>query len=210
MTSSSSSIERREGGSSSLLVATTNAGKLREYRAMMADLSVQWQTLEDVGLAGMDVAETETTFIGNALLKAQAYAAASGLPTMADDSGIVVDALDGAPGVYSARYAPTAAERNAKLLAALQGVPEEKRTARFVCIVAFATADGITITAEGRVEGRVGFEERGTNGFGYDPVFVLDGGLTMAEISSEAKNSLSHRGRALAKIRPLLVSWFTR
>ncbi|MFN8418627.1 MAG: RdgB/HAM1 family non-canonical purine NTP pyrophosphatase [Anaerolineae bacterium] len=206
----SSSIERREGGTSSLLVATTNAGKLREYRAMMADLSVKWQTLEDVGLAGMDVAETETTFIGNALLKAQAYAAASGLPTMADDSGIVVDALDGAPGVYSARYAPTAAERNAKLLAALQGVPEEKRTARFVCIVAFATADGITITAEGRVEGRVGFEERGTNGFGYDPVFVLDGGLTMAEISSEAKNSLSHRGRALAKIRPLLVSWFTR
>lgn len=210
MTMTPSSVERREGTSSSLLVATTNAGKLREYRAMMADLSVQWQTLADVGLAGMDVAETETTFIGNALLKAQAYATASGMPTMADDSGIVVDALDGAPGVYSARYAPTAAERNAKLLAALQDVPEEKRSARFVCIVAFATPDGITITAEGRVEGRVGFEERGSNGFGYDPVFVLDGGLTMAEISSEAKNSLSHRGRALAKIRPLLVSWFTR
>jgi XTP/dITP diphosphohydrolase len=167
-----------------LLVASTNVGKLKEYRELMADLPVNWLSLQDVGLAHMEVEETGDTFRANALLKAEAYCAASKLPTLADDSGIVVDALGGAPGVYSARYAPTAEERNAKLIHALEGVPFERRTARFVAVIALVLPDQVTIIAEGRVEGHVGLEPRGTNGFGYDPVLVLDDGRTMAELSS--------------------------
>jgi XTP/dITP diphosphohydrolase len=192
----------------SLLIATTNRGKLKEYQDMMADLPVRWLTLADVGLATMDVEETGQTFFDNALLKAREYSARAGLPTLADDSGIAVDALNGGPGVYSARYAPTAPERNTKLLAALEGVPDEARTARFVCVTTLVTPDGVIISAEGTVEGRVGYEPRGTNGFGYDPVFVLPNNRTMAELSAEEKNSLSHRGRALAKLAPLLRCLF--
>jgi XTP/dITP diphosphohydrolase len=191
-----------------LLVATTNPGKLKEFQQLMAELQVNWLSLKDVGLDHMDVEETGDTFAANALLKAQAYCAASGLPTLADDSGIVVDALNGAPGVYSARYAPTAEERNAKLIKALEGVPNERRTARFVSVIALVTPDGITVMAEGRVEGRAGTSPRGTNGFGYDPIFVLDDGRTMAELPTAEKNSLSHRGRALAKLYPILRCLF--
>jgi XTP/dITP diphosphohydrolase len=191
-----------------LLVASTNVGKLKEYRELMADLPVNWLSLQDVGLAHMEVEETGDTFRANALLKAEAYCAASKLPTLADDSGIVVDALGGAPGVYSARYAPTAEERNAKLIHALEGVPFERRTARFVAVIALVLPDQVTIIAEGRVEGHVGLEPRGTNGFGYDPVLVLDDGRTMAELSSAEKNQISHRGRALAKLHPILHCLF--
>ena len=195
-----------------LLVASTNPGKLVEFRELMADLSVEWLSLTDIGLDHMDVEETGDTFAANAILKAQTYSAASGLPTLADDSGLVVDALRGAPGVYSARYAPTAPERNAKLLNALDGIPFEKRTARFVSVIAVALPEGILITAEGSVEGRVGLSgsvPRGKNGFGYDPVFVLDSGATMAELPSSEKNAISHRGRALVKIHPILRCLFT-
>jgi XTP/dITP diphosphohydrolase len=191
-----------------LLVATTNPGKLSEFRLLLADLPVQWLSLKDVGLDHMDVEETGETFADNALLKARAYCAASGMPTLADDSGIVVDALNGAPGVKSARYAPSAEERNAKLIKALDGVPHERRTARFVAVIALVTPDQLTVMAEGRVEGRVGTEPRGTNGFGYDPIFVLDDGRTTAELASEEKNALSHRGRALAKLSPVLRCLF--
>jgi XTP/dITP diphosphohydrolase len=193
-----------------LLVASTNAGKLNEFKTLLADLSLQWLSLADVGLDHMDVEETGNTFAANAILKATAYCAASGLPTLADDSGIVVDALDGAPGVYSARYAPTVEERNVKLLKALEDVPYEERTARFVSVVALVTPDQITVTAEGRVEGRVGTRPRGENGFGYDPIFVLDSGLTIAEIPTAEKNVISHRGRAIAKLSPLLHCLFSR
>jgi XTP/dITP diphosphohydrolase len=115
-----------------------------------------------------------------------------------------VDALNGAPGVKSARYAPTVAERNAKLLAAIEGVPHEKRTARFVCVIALVTPDGITLMSEGRVEGHIGNAPRGEHGFGYDPLFVLPDGRTIAELSSAEKNRISHRGVALAKLHPLL------
>jgi XTP/dITP diphosphohydrolase len=191
-----------------LLVASTNVGKLKEYRELMADLPVNWLSLQDVGLAHMEVEETGDTFRANALLKAEAYCAAAKLPTLADDSGIVVDALGGAPGVYSARYAPTAEERNAKLIHALEGVPFERRTARFVAVIALVLPDQVTIIAEGRVEGHVGLEPRGTNGFGYDPVLVLDDGRTMAELSSAEKNQISHRGGALAKLHPILHCLF--
>jgi XTP/dITP diphosphohydrolase len=194
---------------SPLLVATTNPGKLREYRDMLADVTVSWRTLADLGLDQLDVAETGATFAENALLKANAYCAAAGLPTMADDSGIVVDALDGAPGVFSARYAPTVPERNAKLLRALADVPHEARTARFVCVTVLVMPNGVTIYAEGRVEGHIAFEERGTNGFGYDPLFLLPDGRTIAELTADEKHAISHRGRALAKLRPLMTCLFT-
>ncbi len=191
-----------------LLVATTNPGKLHEYRALLSDLPVRWLTLADVGLDQLDVEETGETFFDNAVLKARVYQARSGLPTLADDSGLEVDALGGAPGVRSARYAPTAPERNTRLLTALEGVPARQRTARFVCVVAFLAPDGLLIAAEGRVEGAIGEAPRGTNGFGYDPVFLLDGRRTLAELPADEKNRISHRGRALARLRPLLACLF--
>ncbi len=191
-----------------LLVASTNRGKLRELREMMADLPITWLSLADVGLDKLDVAETGDTFEANALLKARAYCTASRLPTLAEDSGIVVDALNGEPGVYSARYAPTDGERNTKLLKMLEGVPYERRTARYVCAMALVTPDQITVVTEGRVEGHVAPELRGANGFGYDPLFLLDSGLTMAELLPVEKNAISHRGRALAKMQPILRCLF--
>lgn len=191
-----------------LLIASTNAGKLKEFRDMMSDLAVNWVSLADVGLADMDVEETGETFTENALLKARAYAAASGLPTLADDSGLVVDALDGAPGVYSARYAPTTEARNSKLLNAMANVAKDKRAARFVSVIALVTPDNVTITAEGRVEGTIGYETRGTHGFGYDPIFVIEDGRHMAELSPDEKHAISHRGRAMQKLHPLLRCLF--
>jgi XTP/dITP diphosphohydrolase len=192
----------------SLLVASTNPGKLVELREMMADLPVKWLSLADVGLDHMDVEESGDSFAANAIIKARAYCEASGLPTLADDSGIVVDALDGEPGIHSARYAPTSEERNAKLLKAIEGVPYEQRSARFVAVIALVTPDGITVTAEGRVEGHIADAPRGANGFGYDPIFLLGDGQTMAELPSFEKNEISHRGRALAKLHPILRSLF--
>lgn len=191
-----------------LLVATTNPGKLKEYQEMFADLGVAWKTLADVGLDGHEVAETGETFRDNALLKAVGYAHRSGLPTLADDSGLAVDALKGAPGVYSARYAPTAQERNAKLLAALQNVPVAERRARFVCVIACVFPHGLTILSEGSLEGRIGLALRGSNGFGYDSVVVLEDGRTVAELPPAEKNQISHRGQALIKLRPLLECLF--
>jgi XTP/dITP diphosphohydrolase len=192
-----------------LLVATTNKGKLAEYRELLADINVEWVDLQDVGLDRMEVAETEDTFAANAILKAHAYCEASGLLTLADDSGLVVDVLEGAPGVYSARYgAPevtTDRGRYEKLLAALQDVPLEKRTARFKCVVALAAPDQEIITVEGKIEGRIAFSPRGSNGFGYDPVFLLSDGRTLAELPSAEKNRISHRGNALEKAHPLLI-----
>lgn len=191
-----------------LLIATTNPGKIVEMRTLLSDLPVTCVALADVGLGNMDVEETGDTFIANALLKAHAYSKASGLPTLADDSGISVDALDGAPGVYSARYGPNAEARNAKLLKVLTDVPHQQRKALFVSVLAFVTRDGITVTTEGTVEGWVAAEPRGSNGFGYDPVFQLEDGRTMAELPTAEKNTISHRGRALAKIHPILRCLF--
>jgi len=191
-----------------VLIATTNPGKIAEIREVMADIPVLWMSLTDVGLADVDVEETEDTFAGNALLKARAYSKASGLAALADDSGISVDALDGAPGVYSARYGPNAEARNTKLLKVLDGIPHVQRTARFISVVALVTPASITLTAEGTIEGHIATEARGTNGFGYDPVFLLDDGRTMAELVSAEKNTISHRGRALAKVHPIMHCMF--
>lgn len=196
-----------------LLVATHNRGKLREYRDLLRDVPVQLTYLDEVGIH-VDVPETGSTFAANAVQKALAYARMSGLLTLADDSGLEVDALGGAPGVHSARYAgPDAsdADRVRKLLTALKDVPPEARSARFRCVIAIATPEGDVHTADGTVEGVIADTPRGTHGFGYDPVFYLpELGCTMAELPPAEKNRISHRARAAAAIRPLLQRLIAR
>ena len=187
-----------------LVIATKNQGKLREVRAVLAGLPYEVVSLEAYPDAP-DVEETGCTFEENAVLKAVECARYTGELTLADDSGLVVDALDGAPGVLSSRFAPTDSERNAKLLDLIKDVPDDRRTARFVCAIAISDPDGDVRSCDGRVEGTIAHAPRGTNGFGYDPVFYLpDLGRMMAELSPDEKNAISHRGRALAEARKML------
>jgi XTP/dITP diphosphohydrolase len=198
---------KREKMVRKLLVATHNTGKVREYRDLLAGLPLEVTYLDAEGIT-TEVEETGETFAENALQKATTYAAASGLWTWADDSGLEVDALDGAPGVRSARYAgPQAsdADRYRKLLDALAGVPWDKRTARFRCVVALATPQGQARTAAGECPGIIAFGPAGENGFGYDPVFYLpDQGVTMAQLPPSVKNQVSHRARAARAALQLL------
>lgn len=190
-----------------LLLATTNPGKIREFRDLLAGSGWDIVTPHDLDLS-LTVEETGRTYAENAILKAQAFAAASGLPTLADDSGLEVDALGGAPGVHSARYGGpdlTDAERVQVLLRVLHDIPEERRTARFRAVVVVALPDGRIFQAEGTVEGRIAHQPRGSNGFGYDPVFLVpERGLTTAELAPSEKNRISHRARAIERIRPVL------
>ncbi len=189
------------------IIATHNAHKLAELSRILEPLGIEAVTDKDLGISLPEVEETGTTFAENAYLKAASACAVTGLPAIADDSGLTVDALDGAPGIYSARYAGpngTDKECNDKLLAALKDVPFEKRTAQFVCAVCCVFPDGSDpITAEGTVHGRIGYEERGTNGFGYDPLFLV-GEKTTAELTPAEKDAISHRGEALRRFRVLL------
>lgn len=193
-----------------LLIGTQNSGKRREYQQLFTGLPLTLKTLDDVGLGSVDVEETGTTFAANAEIKAAAYAQAAGMFALADDSGLCVDALDGRPGVYSARYAgPGAsnADKIAKLLGELDGVPDERRTAYFACaIVVYDPATQTPYTASGRVTGRIAHEPlAGEHGFGYDPIFIPDGYTqSLSQITAAEKNSLSHRGRAAIAIRPAL------
>jgi XTP/dITP diphosphohydrolase len=191
-----------------LLVATHNPGKVREYRELLAGLPVELTYLDPLGIED-EVEETGTTFADNALLKATTYAQRSGLWTWADDSGLEVDALNGAPGVYSARYAgPGAsdADRYHKLLDALTGVPWDQRTARFRCVVALATPMGVTRTSAGVCEGIIAFGPAGEQGFGYDPVFYMpEQDATMGQLPAEIKNQVSHRARASQAAVPILA-----
>jgi len=190
-----------------LLIATHNRGKLIEYQAILAGLPVELVTLDDVGIRD-DVAETGATLAENARLKALTYARQSGLLTLADDSGLEVDALNGEPGVYSKRYAgenKTDAERNAFLLAKLRDVPPGKRSARFACVIAIATPAGKVWETVGVCEGEIAFDSRGTNGFGYDPIFqVTERNMRMAELPSSIKNQISHRARAAERAKEIL------
>lgn len=192
-----------------LVLASGNAGKLEELRAMLADLPYEILAQDDLGVE--EVPETGLTFVENALIKARHAAAVTGLPALADDSGLIVDALDGAPGLYSARYAgsPTnAAANNAKLLEAMRDVPAERRSARFYAVIVLLrhAEDPQPLIAEGSWEGAITTAPRGDGGFGYNPVF-LDPvhGLTAAEMDAELKNALSHRGKALAALRQKLL-----
>jgi len=191
-----------------LLIATHNRGKLIEYQEMFADLLFELVTLDDVGIRD-DVAENGATFAENARAKATTYARQSGVLTLGDDSGLQVDALGGEPGVRSKRYAgenKSDAERIAFLLDKLRDVPPGKRAARFRCAIALATPDGKLWETDGTCEGKIAFEPRGENGFGYDPIFqVAARGVRMAELSTAEKNKVSHRAHAAEKARDILA-----
>jgi XTP/dITP diphosphohydrolase len=194
-----------------ILVATTNPGKIAELSAML-DLDVEWLSFGDFPDAA-EIEEDGLTFEDNARNKAIGYAKRTGLWTIADDSGLVVDALGGAPGVKSARFSGTKDEERTlldhknmtKVLGLLQGVPREKRTARFICHLCLADAEKILAQAEGTLEGIISEKEIGRNGFGYDPIFFvpqLD--KTVAQLTAEQKNAISHRGKAVRKLKPIL------
>ncbi len=191
-----------------ILIATGNSGKLREIQAVMADLPVIFKSLADFPKFPPAVEDAET-FAENAAQKATHYSRLTGLWTLTDDSGLTVDALHGAPGIHSARYAgqPTnTAANNAKLIDALQDVPPELRTARFRCAVALADGDRILAEASGVLEGRIVDQPLGHNGFGFDPHFwVPEFGMTTAQMPAEQKNRISHRGRALAALKPQIA-----
>jgi XTP/dITP diphosphohydrolase len=191
-----------------LLLATNNTGKVKEYRSLLEGIPFELVTPKELGI-NMVVEETGDTYRENARLKACALAAQSGLLTLADDSGLEVDALNGAPGVISARYAgenASDAERVEYLLNKLKGIPQEKRTARFYCVIAVAQPDGKVDFCEGECKGLITLKPCGANGFGYDPVFYLpEFGKTMAELPADVKNKISHRARAAQKAKLLLL-----
>jgi XTP/dITP diphosphohydrolase len=191
-----------------IAIASHNAHKLREIARICADWPVAWLTVENHEGPWPDVEETGSTYLENARLKAEAGAAALGLPALADDSGIEVDALGGRPGPRSARFAGEDAtdERNLQdLIRALKGVPKSGRTARYRCLAVLASPDGETYAAEGICEGILLTKPRGNRGFGYDPIFVPAGwDDTMAELTDEEKDRISHRGRALRALRDVL------
>lgn len=187
-----------------LALASNNLGKLAELRYLIGD-GVTLVSLSDLSLTSPE--ETGATFEANAELKARYVQAATGHVSLADDSGLVVDALDGEPGVYSARYAGEGAtdeENRRLLLERLASVPEGQRTARFRCAIAIVDTDGLVHLVDGTCEGEIAQEERGANGFGYDPVFLLPSGQTMAEIEPLVKNRISHRAAAMGRARPIL------
>jgi len=192
-----------------LLIATANPHKLDEFRAIFSDLPYQLLSLNDVQLS-MNVEETGITFQENSELKALAYARASGLLSLADDSGLEIDALGGAPGVYSARFGGenmSYSERFRLIFEHLRGLPLEQRTARFRCVITIAEPSGYHRSVEGIIEGLI-TAPRGENGFGYDPIFLVpELGKTTAEISPEHKNRISHRGQAARHARVLLGDW---
>ncbi len=190
-----------------IILATGNKDKLKEVREILGKKSVSVVSMKEAGF-DQEIEENGSTFAENAVIKAKAVCAASGETAMADDSGLVIDALGGMPGIYSARYLGHETpypEKNAKILAMLSDVPEEKRTARYVCAIACVFPDGRTLLAEETMEGRIAQEPAGSNGFGYDPIFyVPEAGKTAAEMSPEEKHAVSHRGKALRKMEALL------
>jgi XTP/dITP diphosphohydrolase len=194
-----------------IVVASKNAGKVAEFAAALAHLPVRVLALADFGDVP-EALETGDTFAANAVLKAKHYAYHTGKACLADDSGLEVDALQGAPGVYSARFAGEHAsdqDNNAKLLTELSSVrSEQQRIARFRCVLAFSDCDGMIITANGVCEGHILQEPRGAGGFGYDPLFaLLESGRTLAELSLDEKNAISHRGQALRNMAANLVGY---
>lgn len=188
-----------------LIAATNNAHKVVEFKRILEPLGFTVLSQKEAGIH-VEAEETGTTFEENAYLKAKAVYDASGLPTVADDSGIVVDALDGAPGVYSARYGGPGlndVDRYEKLLHEMEEVPDAKRTARFVCAISLVLSPDKAFSFTGVCEGKIGHGPRGENGFGYDPIFMV-GEKSTAELSSEEKDKISHRGQALRKMEQML------
>ena len=188
-----------------IVFATGNAGKMREIRAILADLNMEIFSMKEVGVVA-EAEENGATFMENAVIKAKDIASkVEDAIVMADDSGLVVDALNGEPGIYSARYMGEDTSyriKNANIISRLDGVPVEERTARFACAIAAVMPDGKVLTTEGTIEGYIGYEERGEGGFGYDPIFMVpELGCSTAELTDEEKNAISHRGRALEAMK---------
>jgi len=195
-------------GKKRIIVATKNRGKLEEIAQLLSGLPYEVISMTDAGVDG-DITEDGSTFEENALIKARAVWNATGDTVMADDSGLEVDYLNGAPGIFSARYAGESAkdeDKYRKLLRELSGVPEDQRSARFVCAIALILPDGREIVVRGTCEGYIAGEPAGVGGFGYDPVFYVPGfGMTFAQMDEDLKNSISHRGNALRKVLDILA-----
>ena len=191
-----------------IIFATGNAGKLREIREIMEGTEVEVLSMKEAGIS-VDVVEDGTTFEENALIKAKAIAEYTDAIVLADDSGLEVDYLDKAPGVYSARFMgeDTSYEiKNQAIIDKLDGVPKEQRTARFVCVIAAVLPDGRSMSTRQTMEGYIGYHAEGENGFGYDPIFMLEEyGCSSAAISREEKNAISHRGKALRAMKNMLI-----
>ena len=187
-----------------LIFATGNENKMKEIRMILGDLDYEILSMKEAGIDA-DIVEDGKTFEENAIIKATAISKLSGCLVLADDSGLEVDYMDKMPGIYSARWMGEDTSyriKNKAIIDKLEGVPDEKRTARFVCAIAAAFPNGRVVTKRGTIEGIIGYEERGENGFGYDPIFFLpEYGKTTAELSPEEKNRISHRGRALELIK---------
>lgn len=211
MNSRSIKLSNNENHMKKIILATRNKGKIREIRSLFASADIEIMSLDDIQ-GCPDIIEDGDTFKDNAFKKAHGIAEVTGFMALADDSGLEVDALSGAPGVHSARFAGEGADdeaNNRKLLDMLQGVSEEKRTARFRCVIVLYDPSGRWISAEGVCEGVISSAPKGENGFGYDPIFFLPGvGCTMAELTKEEKNSLSHRSMALKKLLAELPDFF--
>lgn len=190
-----------------IIFATTNENKMKEIREILSDFPVEVLSLKEAGIHA-DIVEDGNSFEENATIKAEAIEKITGSIVLADDSGLEIDYLNGEPGIYSARYMGEDTSyhvKNANLIERLDGVPEEKRTARFVCCVAAAFPDQTTSVVRGTIEGQIGYKEEGENGFGYDPIFyVPEYGCTTASMSAETKNAISHRGKALQLIKPVI------
>ena len=195
-----------------IIFATGNENKLREIRQITENMGIEIVSMKDAGYY-TEVEETGTTFEENAYLKASAIAKKCNLPTLADDSGLEIDYLNKEPGIYSSRFMgedTPHSVKNAELLRRMEGVPDEKRTARFVCAICFVRPDGSSETVRATMEGRVAYKSAGKNGFGYDPIFFLpERGCTSAELSPEEKNEISHRGKALRMMRDILEKEIT-
>ncbi len=191
-----------------IIFATGNAGKMKEIREILKDLDAEVLSMKEAGVEA-DIVEDGKTFEENAVIKAKTICELTGEIALADDSGLEIDYLNKEPGIYSARYMGEDTSyriKNANLIERLEGVPDEKRTARFVCAIAAAFPDGTVKTVRGTMEGRIGYEEAGENGFGYDPIFYLpEYGCSSAELSMEEKNKISHRGKALRAIKEELL-----
>lgn len=187
-----------------VIFATGNEGKMKEIREILGDLDIELLSLKDAGITA-DIEENGSTFEENAIIKAKAISQLTGEIVLADDSGLEIDYLNKEPGIYSARYMGEDTSyhiKNSNLIQRLEGVPDQQRSARFVCAIVAAFPDGTVKTVRASMEGRIGYEEKGENGFGYDPIFYLpEYGCSSAEISMEEKNKISHRGKALRAIK---------
>lgn len=192
-----------------IVFATANEGKVKEIKEILKDFPIEVVSMKEMGITA-DIEENGTTFEENSLIKARALAKLTGLPALADDSGLEVDYLNGEPGIYSARYLGRDTDydyKNNYIINKLSDAQDKERSARFVCVISLVLPDGREFVERGVVEGLIGYEQRGENGFGYDPIFYLpEYGKTSAELSPDEKNKISHRGKALSAMKKLIMN----